>query len=348
MPDISYHRYTLRSRGSLNAVSQRREFHGALIKVDDGIGCLHPWPEFGDAPTDDQLNLLREGGTSKVIERALRMAAVDGEARRRGVSLFEGIEIPRSHFSFDQNQSVEAQMQRVFSEGWRAIKTKGSANVDETNAFLDSLLTSASKERHLPSAVHNTDGTCQVPLLDEPVRFRIDFNSCLSAAEFAEFMNRLPAASRERLDFIEDPFPYDAAAWSHAKHQSEVKLACDKGLSSSSENDPDECGYDFAVLKPGRRDWRATLARIPKHTRIVMTSAMDHAIGQAFAAWEAAMAWRELGGRLDLCGLCTEHLFEKDAFFERIHSRGGLLEVDRLGAGLGFDDVLASIEWQAL
>lgn len=84
------HPYTLYSRGALNAVSQRREFHGVLIMVDGGVGCLHPWPEFGDPPIKDQLDLLRDGGTSKVIERALRMAAVDGAARRAGVSLFAG------------------------------------------------------------------------------------------------------------------------------------------------------------------------------------------------------------------------------------------------------------------
>ena len=77
--------YTIHSRGSLNAVSMRREFCGALIKVNDGIGCLHPWPEFGDAPIDQQLKILCDGGTSKVIERALYMAEVDGEARRRRV-----------------------------------------------------------------------------------------------------------------------------------------------------------------------------------------------------------------------------------------------------------------------
>ena len=72
---IYFHPYTLYSRGSLNAVSVRREFHGALIRVDEGVGCLHPWPEFGDEPIDEQLSILRDGGTSRVIECALRMAA---------------------------------------------------------------------------------------------------------------------------------------------------------------------------------------------------------------------------------------------------------------------------------
>ena len=110
---IQVYRYTLRSRGSLNAVSMRREFHGALLRVGEGVGCLHPWPEFGDAPVEEQLRLLREGGSSKVIERARRMAAIDGAARRTGKRLFEGLEIPPSHYSWDQNQPLESQAARI-------------------------------------------------------------------------------------------------------------------------------------------------------------------------------------------------------------------------------------------
>lgn len=330
---IYFYPYTIHSRGSLNAVSQRREFHGALIKVNDGIGCLHPWPEFGDAPINEQLKILRDGGTSKVIERALHMAEVDGEARRRGVSLFQGMEIPPSHYSWDQNQPAEPQMMRVINEGWRAIKMKGSANVGEVLRWLEAWSADFSPQ----SETMRTE--VRAPFL------RLDFNSCLTASQFTDFMRALPLSMRERIDFIEDPFPYDAAAWSAAQIELHLRLACDKGLIRSEESFPDECGYTVAVLKPGRREWRFMISGIPANARIVMTSAMDHAIGQSFAAWEAAMAWRELGARMDLCGLCTEHLFEKDAFFERLSSRGGLLNLDRSGTGLGFDDVLAKLSW---
>lgn len=78
-----------------------------------------------------------------------------------------------------------------------------------------------------------------------------------------------------------------------------------------------------------------------------MTSAMDHALGQMFAAYEAATAMAS-GQALDYCGLCTEHLFEKDEFFERVSSFGGVLEADRSGGGLGFGDVLENLPWRRL
>jgi O-succinylbenzoate synthase len=316
-----YYLYTLASRGTLNAVSQRREFPGALVRVAGGVGCLHPWPEFGDAPVEAQLDTLRQGGTSKVIERALHMAAVDGQARRDGVSLFAGLEIPPCHYSWDQNQPTEPQVAQVVAEGWGAIKTKGWRDI-------------AGVRRWLEDFAARLDGS--------PVRIRMDFNSCLDGAQYLELMTGLPERVRERLDFMEDPFPYDPAAWAEARARHGVALALDKQLRGA------EGGYDVAVLKPGRREWREMVEGVPESVRLVMTSAMDHAIGQSFAAYEAAAAWQTLGARLDLCGLATQHLFAPDPFFERLSARGGLLTVDRSGTGLGFDDLLDGLPWRPL
>ena len=81
---IYVHEYLLRSGVALNAVSQRRVFAGALICVDGGYGCVHPWPEFGDAGIDEQLELLSCGITTPLTDAALRCAEKDGAARRAG------------------------------------------------------------------------------------------------------------------------------------------------------------------------------------------------------------------------------------------------------------------------
>ncbi len=329
--------YKLRSRGSLNAVSQRREFHGALIKVNDGVGCLHPWPEFGDAPIEGQLKLLREGGISMVIERALHMAAVDGAARRRGVSIFEGLEIPLSHYSWDQHQPPETQVQRVIGEGWRAIKGKGTQNIDEVLRWVEDRSAGfASRLRNSPQLAEPSRTEARAPFI------RLDFNSCLTEEQFNRFMELMPPQLRQCIDFIEDPFPYDAGRWSDFQRSHGIRLALDKQLRGATE------GFNVAVIKPGRREWRGMVQTLPEDARVVMTSAMDHAVGQSFAAYEAALAWKKLGARMDLCGLCTEHLFAKDEFFEQISSHGGNLQVDRNGTGLGFDEVLAKLPWKRL
>ncbi|MFM7604902.1 MAG: hypothetical protein ACKO8Z_06850 [Prosthecobacter sp.] len=319
MNPIYVHDYLLKSGTALNAVSQRRVFGGALIFVNDGYGCVHPWPEFGDAPVEEQLRLLAEGITTPVTEMALQCAAVDGEARRAGVSLFESLTIPRSHYSWSFASETEPQMERVMEEGWGAIKAKGFANYGETMRFLEG---------------------CAKRFEAQGVRLRVDFNGVLDRLTFEKFVEFMPLRVYRSLDFVEDPFPYDADAWEAIRQRWGVGLALDKGWKASTH------GFDALVVKPARRDWRR-LADLHVDKRLVMTSAMDHALGQMFAAYQAATASAQ-GYSLDFCGLCTEHLFEKDAFFERVRSHGGFLEADRSGGGLGFGEVLEALPWRRL
>lgn len=317
---IHVYEYVLTSGVSLNAASHRRVFPGALLRVGAGYGCVHPWPEFGDAPIEKQLALLKEGRSSPILEMALRCAEIDGAAREAGVSLFDGLEIPRSHYSWSFAEDTRPQMARVLEEGWPAIKAKGFANYGETLRFLESCAKAG-------------DGV--------NLRLRVDFNGCLDANAFGKFMEYMPLRVYRQLDFVEDPIPYDRPLWEQSRARWGVRLALDKGWQHASE------GFDAVVIKPGRRDWRHVTELHPNKP-LVLTSAMDHVIGQMFAAYEAAVARRELGDFVGLCGLSTQHLFAQDSFFERLESRGGHLIPDRSGGGLGFGDLLERLPWRRL
>lgn len=320
MSPIYVYDYLLRSGVALNSASHRRVFPGALIRVGSGFGCVHPWPEFGDVTVEEQLRLLSEGITTPVTEMALRCAEIDGATREAGVSLFEGLEIPRSHYSWSFAQATEPQIQRVVNEGWHAIKAKGYANYGETRRFLEQC-----------ARVGEKSG----------LKLRVDFNGCLDAHGFSQFIEFMPLRTYQQLDLIEDPFPYDAAAWQQAQQRWGVKLALDKSWRDGST------GFSAVVVKPARRDWRIVAERHPQHP-MMLTSAMDHALGQMFAAYEAAVAREQIGDRVGLCGLCTQHLFEEDGFFERVSSPGGLLKPDLSGGGLGFGDMLERLPWRRL
>ncbi|MGZ8789795.1 MAG: hypothetical protein ACXW4P_16385 [Thermoanaerobaculia bacterium] len=73
-----------------------------------------------------------------------------------------------------------------------------------------------------------------------------------------------------------------------------------------------------------------------------MTSYMDHAVGQFFAAYVAAT--HDVNPR---CGLMTHVLYEPDAFFERIERDGARLLPPR-GTGIGFDDLLERLPWKSI
>ena len=54
-------------------MSERTEFEGALIRIGDGFGCLHPWPELGDPGLEDLLEELRNDAVgSGLAKEAVR------------------------------------------------------------------------------------------------------------------------------------------------------------------------------------------------------------------------------------------------------------------------------------
>ena len=275
---IWYSRYALQPRRTLSAIATPGPRRGALIRVDSGFADIHPWPELGDAPLEEQLAMLGRGETTPLTRRSLEMARADGAARERGVSLFEGLTIPASHWPGNDPP-----------HGFDTVKVK------------------------------DIDG------LPPKVRLRIDFNARLDADEFARLAKTLP---RDRIDFVEDPCPYNPATWRGLRERTGLRLALDRIVA--------EDGVDVLVVKPAIQD-------VPKSSReIVITSYMDHPVGQLHAA---AIAARFAGSAR--CGLVTHVLFERNEFSEQLQIEEACLVAPR-GTGIGFDDLLGRISWKKL
>jgi O-succinylbenzoate synthase len=270
------HRYTLHSRrGTTRA--------GALLRTGNGFADVHPWPELGDLPIDGQLALLARGELTPLTRASLHLARIDGDARRRGVSLFEGLTIPLSHWPGNDPP-------RAFD----TIKTKG------------------------------------VVEFPEDVRIRIDFNARITAEEFEQLAKSLP---KERIDFIEDPCAYEPWVWRDLQNKTGLTLAYDQPSTANRQPPTD---VRVLVHKPAKQtDW-------PSHNDVVVTSYMDHPVGQFGAAYVAAL--HRTNAR---CGLFTHVLYEPDAFLERVQSDGARL-LPPPGTGIGFDDLLEDLPWTSI
>jgi O-succinylbenzoate synthase len=275
------HRYTLMPKKRLSGIAREGAREGALIRVDDGFADIHPWPELGDAPLDEQLALLARGETTPLTRASLHLAQLDGDARRRGVSLFDGLTIPLSHWP-GNDPPVE----------FDTVKIKGVMDVPDR------------------------------------VRIRIDFNATLSADEFLRIADTLP---KERIDFIEDPCPYDEVVWRDLQQRTGIALAYDRPL-----HDGPPVNTNVLIHKP------ATDAQWPSHHNVVVTSYMDHPLGQYGAAYIAAT--HRVNAR---CGLFTHVLYAPDAFIERVVSEGARLKSPG-GTGIGFDDLLERQSWTSI
>jgi O-succinylbenzoate synthase len=271
------HRYALVPRRALSPIARSGRREGALIRVGDGFADVHPWPELGDAPLDEQLALLARGETTPLTARSLLCAEIDGAARVAGRSLFEGLTIPPSHWPGDDPPP-----------GFDTVKLKSADR------------------------------------LPDNVRLRIDFNSRLRPEEFIFIAEALP---RERVDFVEDPCPSDGGTWSALRETTGLRLALDRGVA--------EEGVDVLIVKPA-------IAEVPRDGReIVITSYMDHPIGQFFAAYVAATH------HVGTCGLFTHVLYESNDFIDAIRADAARL-LPPPGTGIGFDRLLEALPWTRL
>lgn len=283
MSEMWIARYTLVPRRALNARADVAPRHGALLRIDDGFGDIFPWPELGDAPLDEQLARLARGETTALTARTLTLARIDGEARHSGRSLFEGLTIPRSHWTgIDPPPEFDT------------VKVKGGRDFDPAS-------------------------------LPPRVRVRIDFNGTLDEESFVRM--ELP---RERIDFVEDPVPYDGATWRRLRERTGLRLAVDRIVATD--------GVDVVIVKPALQE----LSRVA--LPLVITSSMDHPIGQFGAAYVAAQHAAAVDTR---CGLFTHVLYEPNEFSDAIRADGSRL-LAPAGTGVGFDAQLERMPWERL
>lgn len=183
----------------LIARADGRRRAGALLRVefDDGVrgfADLHPWPELGDEPLDDQLAALARLTPFPLAARSLALARADGEGRSEARSLFEGLNVPPSHASLPFGHTPDA-LARAVEEGYSLVKLKGwDFSADDLALFRDSGL-----------------------------RFRLDFNARLSYGQIVALLDRW--GDLGWVAWLEDPCPYDSEAWSVLR--SRVRLAID-------------------------------------------------------------------------------------------------------------------------
>ena len=309
--------YRLRSHVRLNAVSSRREFTGALIRVDGGHGCIHPWPELGDPPLEKCLADLAGPRRWPIVRRALRCADFDRVARRFEHSLFEEIEVPESHATLTGCHVAE--IERAVAAGFRVAKLKCGINLAAEARFLDEM-----------TADHPT------------LAWRLDFNESLDPDAAAAFLTGLAERTRAAIDMVEDPCPYSHGTWSELRRRTGMRLAVDR------EAAPDRGAAQVMVIKPAVDEpLLLAEAAMAHHQRLVVTGYMDHPLGQAFAAWEAARLGLQVPGMMATCGLQTHHLFEPDAFTGLLGPWSPAFQPPP-GLGLGFDDLLDELPWSPL
>ena len=294
-------KYRMVSRSQLNTRSAAGVVDGFLIRAHGGFGCVQPWPVFGHSDLSEHWSALELGRRLPLLDQALACAQRDGLAREAGESWWSGCRVPQSHATITDLKTQESAAHEAGFSRWK-IK----AGLDDA-AMIRELLE-------------------QRPGL----RLRIDFNEVPSEKQMAQWGQNWPADLWQRIDFLEDPFPYNPEAWRRFSSQRSVALAVDRALADVSVAD--------AFLPVWKPAWMPLPGAMAAEV-VVVTSAMDHPLGQAWAAVQAADI-----GTTQICGLRTDHLFEPDPFTSCMGSWSPEWPAPA-GTGMGFDDLLENLPW---
>lgn len=310
---------------------------GVLLRVEggewEGFADLHAWPELGDASIEAQLESLAARRPLPLAARALAWAEADGRARRDGVSLFRDLSIPPSHFLMTDAREVGVERLAAIEEaGYRAVKLKVG---HDPQAELESL-----------ARLGEDEGS--------GIQIRLDFNGRMEVTRVIEFIRSLPPAVRARLEFLEDPVPFDSLRWAELGRATGVPLALDRETSDRTAvaAAAREAVARVLVIKPAVEDAHDLAARFMSHASpaayLVVTSYLGHPLGQAAAAVAAGSLARAFAGRVGTCGFLSHTVYEPTEFSECIQAQGPYWLAPEGTTGLGFDDLLTRSPWTEL
>jgi len=282
------HKYSTHFDFSPNALSSAGTIEGALIRHNGGYGCLQPWPSLGDEDLDYHLLSIRKNNPTEQALACFRCCEIDGNARMKGIDLFENITIPEYHFttSVPTNHKISDEFKNEL-KAFTHLKVKGIKDTVKVAHYLE--------------------------LLPENLFFRIDFNSSLNPEECFQFVQHLNQDCRNRIDFIEDPFPYDPAIWDRCTKETGINLALDRGPQDA------EHGFNIRIWKP------AIFPYVTNNVPVCVTHNMDHELGRRYAAYQSAI---------------TNHTVTVNGI--------GLFDEAKNGPGLGMCDLLENLLWDDL
>ena len=305
---------------------------GAILQVslqsgNRGYADLFPWPELGDPSLDDLLGALRKGLTDwhPLLVRSLEFATLDAEARFQQRSLFSGLEIPLSHFfCTDLVHLGSEEIRKISDQGFKEVKVKlGSRmglNIGEESRLLFDLLPA---------------------FIESGLKLRLDFNGSLTVSLLDRFLEGMGEWILS-LDFIEDPVPYDAQVWSQLQRKWGIRLALD-WYDKKENGSLDSDSFSVLVIKPARENWRA-IAEFARQTdrSVMVTSYLDHPLGQMTAAWAAAQLKLNAGLKMESCGLLSQTAYKPHLFSEVLQTEGPRI-LSPQGFGFGFDSLWSTL-----
>ena len=295
---------------------------GVLISDGKGYAVLQPWTSLGDPSLDFLLKDLNHQKKTPLVQRALELLKIDGDARSMGESLLPVKSLP-SHLYLDlRSDSFFKKFQTALEEGIELFKFKVGIDVAKELLSLN---------------------TIQRDFLNSRFKIRLDANQrFLSFKEASGFLQGFEKSFLERIDFIEDPFRGSPTEWNNLKENFHLRLAHD----FADESFRDLC--DVWILKPTRNNPQALMdLALQKNKKVVFTTALDHELGQLVSLSVAAEFQKKYSSNVEEGGFLS--FSEVEGLGTCLSRKKNLLDFEDLrGLGFGCEKLLLNRQWTSL
>lgn len=319
---VAYYRYRLIPK----AGGKPRE--GALLRANGGYADLCPLSEFGDESLDTALNSIVTGEPNELLLRALNFTVPDSHYRSEGKSALAGLPPHENHallpiLSNYTSESLCTAVAGLWERGFRVFKIKiAHGDLEQEAQLLNTLVANAS----------------------DSLLLRLDPNARFTPESCRQFLDRLTPETRAQIEFIEDPTPFAPSFWRTLYKDYGIPLAADFEVPPYQEKEP---SYQVRILKPVR-DSLAPLPHTNHVEKIVITSALDHPMGQMQSLFAMGILSRSLSQTVSpVCGIASHLVYEENPFSAQLRMDGSRL-IPPLGTGWGFDDLLEALPWTDL
>ena len=327
MIKLSFHPYVLKPFTTLNSVSAGAPRVGALFKVEwpdghIGYADLHPWPELGDPTLDKQIEDVRRGRISSMLEQTIWLARRDAVLRKKGKSISISGENVRNNFLITHvDQIVPGFLDDLKRQSFTTVKIKVGRDLAEEAAAITRVASVG-------------------------LKMRLDFNGVGSWQTFEKFITGLTPNEKAWIEYVEDPFPFEQQAWMDAKKL--VKIALDAPYEKVNWEQMTKPCFDVLVIKPAKMDVDQAIERCKKfNLKATVTSYMDHPVG-VMHALSVAMECKDNNPQMMLeAGCLTHRNYVADPFSVEINTQGPYLSGVK-GTGIGFDRLLGALPWQKI
>jgi O-succinylbenzoate synthase len=179
------------------------------------------------------------------------------------------------------------------------------------------------------------------------ITVRLDFNGKGTFSSFEKFVSALNPGVRPRIEYVEDPFPYDPELWAAANQL--LPLALDQEYDKVAwEKMKLPVPFKVVVIKPARQDVKKAVDHANKFgLKMVITSSLDHPVGIAHSILVAGELKKFYPNMLLDCGCLSLRSYKANDFSTSMIVQGSYL-VEIPGLGIGFDNLFDRTAWTAL